>query len=107
MGGHQTAHKGPQQDAGRDVAEDVPVDGAALVVGPAAGDGRDHDAGQRGAQGQLLHILGRDALAGEDRHQHGHDDDPAAHAQQAGKHTGHGAAAQIDKDGNEHDDLPP
>ena len=23
----------------------------------------------------------------EDRHQHGHDDDPAAHAQQAGKHT--------------------
>ena len=98
MGGHQTAQEGAQQDAGRDVAKDVPVDGTAFVMGPAAGDGRDHDAGQRGAQGYLLHIFGRDALTGKDRHHHGHDDDTAAHAQQTGKHTGHGAAAQIDKD---------
>ena len=98
-GRHPSRQAGAEEGADKDPEDDLPhqrpVHRAPPVMRHKAGDGGEHDAGHRGAEGQVHGDLGGDMLQGEAENQHRHDHQPAADAQKPCQETGDGADRRV------------
>ena len=98
MRGKQGAQCGAEQDAGRDMAHDLPVHRAVLVVFAHAGHGREYDGRHGGAEREMHRVFGGEVLRIEHQQQHGHQHQSAADAEQSGQKSGNRAGNQIGRD---------